>query len=149
MAWAVARHYELLDAAVTADPGVRRVERGEGDSVVAAFSRASDAIAAAVEAQRALSAVAWPDATPVRVRMAVHTGEAELRDRGNYFGPAVIRCARLRSLAHGGHGRPGGRSPARGGQVGGSGGAAAEGPVPAGTGVGAMSPGRAGRVRPA
>jgi class 3 adenylate cyclase len=38
----------------------------------------------------------------MRVRMAVHTGEAELRDRGNYFGTAVIRCARLRSLVHGG-----------------------------------------------
>jgi class 3 adenylate cyclase len=38
----------------------------------------------------------------MRVRVAVHTGEAELRDRGNYFGMAVIRCARLRSLTHGG-----------------------------------------------
>jgi predicted ATPase/class 3 adenylate cyclase len=102
MAVAVARHYELLDAAVAANRGVRPVEQGEGDSVVAAFSLASDALAAALDAQRALNREAWPVATPVRVRMAVHTGEAELRDRGNYFGPAVIRCARLRSLAHGG-----------------------------------------------
>jgi class 3 adenylate cyclase len=102
MAGAVARHYELLDQAATAHAGVRPVEQGEGDSVVAAFSLASDAVAAALDAQRALQGEPWPAATPVRVRMAVHTGEAELRDRGNYFGPAVIRCARLRSLAYGG-----------------------------------------------
>ena len=36
------------------------------------------------------------------VRMAIHTGEAELRDEGNYFGPAVIRCARLRAIGAGG-----------------------------------------------
>ena len=34
--------------------------------------------------------------------MALHTGEAQLRDEGNYFGLAVIRCARLRSCGHGG-----------------------------------------------
>jgi predicted ATPase len=102
MAQAVSRHYELLDRAVAAHRGVRPVEQGEGDSVVAAFSLASDALAAALDAQLALLGEAWPAATPVRVRMAVHTGEAELRDRGNYFGTAVIRCARLRSLAHGG-----------------------------------------------
>jgi predicted ATPase/class 3 adenylate cyclase len=102
MARAVARHYELLDQAVAAHGGVRPVDQGEGDSVVAAFSLASDAVAAALAAQRALSTEPWPAATPVRVRMAVHTGEAELRDGGNYFGTAVIRCARLRSLAYGG-----------------------------------------------
>src|SRR6516162_3745740 len=102
MARAVARHYELLDTAVAAHRGVRPVEQGEGDSVVAAFSLASDAIAAALDAQRALQGEPWPAATPVRVRMAMHTGEAELRDGGNYFGTAVIRCARLRALAYGG-----------------------------------------------
>jgi predicted ATPase len=102
MARAVARHYELLDQAVAAHGGVRPVEQGEGDSVVAAFSLASDAVAAALAAQRALQGEGWPAATPVRVRVAVHTGEAELRDGGNYFGTAVIRCARLRSLAYGG-----------------------------------------------
>jgi predicted ATPase/class 3 adenylate cyclase len=102
MARAVARHYELLDQVVTAHGGVRPVEQGEGDSVVAAFSLASDAIAAALDGQQALQGEPWPAATPVRVRMAVHTGEAELRDGGNYFGTAVIRCARLRSLAYGG-----------------------------------------------
>lgn len=96
MGVAVARHYELLDDAITAHHGVRPVEQGEGDSVVGAFARASDASAAALDAQRALAAEAWPEGADVRVRMAIHTSEAELRDEGNYFGPAVIRCARLR-----------------------------------------------------
>jgi hypothetical protein len=70
--------------------------------VVGAFARASDAVAAALDAQRALAAEPWPDGATLTVRMAIHTGEAELRDEGNYFGPAVIRCARLRSIAAGG-----------------------------------------------
>ena len=81
---------------------MRPVEQAEGDSVVAAFSRASDAIAAAVAAQRMLDAAPWPDGVRLAVRMAVHTGEAQLRAEGNYFGLAVIRCARLRSCGHGG-----------------------------------------------
>ncbi len=99
---AVRRHYELLDEAVVRHRGVRPVEQGEGDSVVAAFSRASDAVAAALDAQRALSVEPWPDGTSLRVRMAVHTGEAQLRDEGNYFGPTIIRCARIRAIGHGG-----------------------------------------------
>ena len=42
----------------------------------------------------------WPTATPLRVRIALHTGEADLRDH-DYYGPAVNRCARLRAVAHG------------------------------------------------
>ena len=99
---AIARHYELLDAAIVVHNGVRPVEQGEGDSVVGAFARASDAIAAALDAQRSLASEAWPDDAAIAVRMAVHTGEAELRDEGNYFGPTVIRCARLRAIARGG-----------------------------------------------
>jgi len=102
MGVAIARHYELLDAAIVANQGVRPVEQGEGDSVVGAFARASDAIAAALDAQRQLAAEVWPDGAALAVRMAIHTGEAELRDEGNYFGPAVIRCARLRAIARGG-----------------------------------------------
>ena len=99
---AVPRHYEILDEAITSHGGVRPVEQGEGDSVVAAFSRASDAVRAAVTAQRLLAAEQWADGVALSVRMAVHTGEAQLRDEGNYFGLAVIRCARLRSCGHGG-----------------------------------------------
>jgi predicted ATPase/DNA-binding SARP family transcriptional activator len=102
MSEAVRRHYEILDAAVARHGGVRPVEQGEGDSVVAVFVRAPDALAAAVEAQGVLHAEQWPGGVEVRVRMALHTGDAQLRDEGNYFGPAIIRCARLRGLAHGG-----------------------------------------------
>jgi predicted ATPase/class 3 adenylate cyclase/DNA-binding CsgD family transcriptional regulator len=102
MAAAIARHYELLDEVVTAHHGVRPVEQGEGDSIVAAFAKATDAIRAALDAQRYLQAEAWPTATPLTVRMAVHTGEARLRDEGNYVGGSIVRTARLRAIAHGG-----------------------------------------------
>ncbi|HUR75239.1 MAG TPA: LuxR C-terminal-related transcriptional regulator [Sporichthya sp.] len=101
MAVAVARHYALLDAAVAAHHGVRPIEQGEGDSMVAVFAHASDAIAAALRAQRALVAEPWPAGCELSVRMALHTGEARLRDDLYYIGPSIIRCARLRSLAHG------------------------------------------------
>jgi predicted ATPase/DNA-binding CsgD family transcriptional regulator len=99
---AIPRHYEILDDAVRANGGVRPVEQGEGDSIVAAFTRPSGAIAAAVQAQRALAAESWPGDQAVNVRMALHTGEAQFRDEGNYCGVAVIRCARIRDCGHGG-----------------------------------------------
>jgi predicted ATPase/class 3 adenylate cyclase/DNA-binding CsgD family transcriptional regulator len=102
MAVAIARHYAVLDDAISSHNGVRPVEQGEGDSVVGAFARASDAIAAAVDAQLALRTEPWPDGAELAVRMAIHTGEAELRDEGNYFGPTVIRGARLRAIGAGG-----------------------------------------------
>jgi predicted ATPase/class 3 adenylate cyclase len=80
---------------VSAHAGVRPVEQGEGDSFVAAFARASDAVACALELQRAPLA-------PIRLRIGVHTGEVQLRDEGNYIGPTINRAARIRDLAHGG-----------------------------------------------
>ena len=102
MAAAVARHYEILDGGIEACRGTRPVEQGEGDSVVAVFTRASDALRAAVDIQLALAAEAWPGGAVPAVRMAAHTGDARLRDEGNYMGPAVIRTARLRAIGHGG-----------------------------------------------
>src|SRR3954469_18009382 len=99
---AVARHYAILDDAIGRHGGVRPLEQGEGDSVVVAFSRASDAAAAALGAQLALRNEDWPEGVTVRVRMALHTGEAQLRDEANYFGRTIIRCARLRAIGHGG-----------------------------------------------
>jgi predicted ATPase len=72
-----------------------------GDGFGAAFSRGGDALAAALAAQRALASEEWPEAIPLRVRMGLHTGEAEERD-GDYFGPEVNRAARLMAVAHGG-----------------------------------------------
>ena len=74
---------------------MRPVEQGEGDSFVAAFARASDAVACALELQRAPLA-------PIRLRIGIHTGEIQLRDEGNYAGPTINRTARLRDLGHGG-----------------------------------------------
>jgi predicted ATPase/class 3 adenylate cyclase/DNA-binding CsgD family transcriptional regulator len=102
MGAAIARHYELLDAAVLLHGGVRPVEQGEGDSVVGAFTNPSDAVAAALEAQRAFAAETWPGGRELRIRIALHTGQAQLRGSGYYVGRAVIRCARLRAVAHGG-----------------------------------------------
>jgi predicted ATPase/class 3 adenylate cyclase/DNA-binding CsgD family transcriptional regulator len=102
MARAVPEHYALLQEAVARHGGVRPVEQGEGDSIVAAFSRGSDAAAAALEIQRCMRTHEWPEGPDLRVRVALHTAEAQLRDEGNYFGLALSRCARLRELAHGG-----------------------------------------------
>ena len=102
MASAVARHYEILDGSVAVHRGVRPIEQGEGDSLVAAFTRASDAVAAALAAGSALRREEWPEGIDIAVRMALHTGEAQLRDERYYTGPSIIRCARLRALAHGG-----------------------------------------------
>jgi predicted ATPase/class 3 adenylate cyclase/DNA-binding CsgD family transcriptional regulator len=95
MTAAFARLDHALGDLVSAHGGVRPVEQGEGDSFVAAFARASDAVACALELQRAPLA-------PIRLRIGVHTGEVQLRDEGNYIGPTINRTARLRDLAHGG-----------------------------------------------
>ncbi len=101
---AIARHYAILEDAIAAHGGVRPQEQGEGDSIVGAFARASDCVAAAVAAQKALTDEPWPDGLDggLRVRMAIHTGETQLRDEANYVGQAIIRTARLRAIAHGG-----------------------------------------------
>jgi len=87
---------ELIDELVGRFDGVRPVEQGEGDSFVAAFARARDGIGAALAIQQALAGA------PLRLRLGVHTGDVVRRDEGNYVGPAIIRTARLRNLAHGG-----------------------------------------------
>ncbi len=75
--------------------GVRPIEQGEGDSFVAAFARASDAVACALDLQRA-------ELAPIKLRIGLHTGEVQLRDEGNYAGPTINKTARLRDLAYGG-----------------------------------------------
>jgi predicted ATPase/class 3 adenylate cyclase/DNA-binding CsgD family transcriptional regulator len=95
MTAAVARLDSTLADLLAAHGGVRPVEQGEGDSFVAAFARASDALACALDLQRAPLA-------PIRLRIGVNTGQVQLRDEGNYIGPTINRTARLRDLAHGG-----------------------------------------------
>jgi predicted ATPase/class 3 adenylate cyclase/DNA-binding CsgD family transcriptional regulator len=102
MGEAVRRHYELIDEVVTERHGHRPTEQGEGDSTVSVFASASHAVRAAAALQARLATEPWPTEAPLRVRMAVHTGEAALRDDSNYMGPTLNRGARLRSCAHGG-----------------------------------------------
>jgi len=97
----MARHDALVEQIVAEHGGAVVRPRGEGDSRFVVFRRATDAVAAAAALQRALHVEPWPVPAPICVRMAVHTGEADLRD-GDYYGSAVNRCARIRSLAHGG-----------------------------------------------
>src|SRR5579862_5125925 len=96
MRHALARHDALIEGEVERQGGVVVRPRGEGDSRFAVFSRATDALLAAVAMQQTLHAEPWPAETPLRVRLALHTGEADLRE-GDYYGSAVNRCARLRS----------------------------------------------------
>jgi predicted ATPase/class 3 adenylate cyclase len=98
---ALVEHDALIEFLAEQHGGVLVRPRGEGDSRFAVFARATDAVAAAAAIQQALHAEPWPVETPIRVRLALHTGEADLRD-GDYYGAAVNRCARLRAIAHGG-----------------------------------------------
>lgn len=101
MAEALVRHDAIVVTVVRRLNGHVVKSKGEGDSVFAVFRHARDAVTAALVLQCALSAEHWPTARPIRVRMAIHTGQVELRD-GDYYGPTVNRCARLRALAKGG-----------------------------------------------
>ncbi len=89
----LAEHHRLLREAFDRHGGVEANTQGDGFFVV--FSSATDAVAAATEAQRSLSA------GPVRVRMGLHTGEPALTDEG-YVGLDVHRAARIGGAGHGG-----------------------------------------------
>ncbi len=101
MAVALARHDELAEQVVTSRGGRLIKTRGEGDATFSVFERPSAAAAAAMELQDAITREHWKLREPIRIRIALHTGEVELRD-GDYFGRAVNRAARLKSLAAGG-----------------------------------------------
>ena len=89
----LAEHRRLLRAAFARHEGVEVDTQGDGS--FAAFTRASDAIAAARDAQAALAA------TPVRVRIGIHTGEPILTGDG-YVGIDVHKGARVAAAGHGG-----------------------------------------------
>jgi predicted ATPase/class 3 adenylate cyclase len=99
MRGALARHDELVRESIEAHDG--HVVKKTGDGFHAAFKTARDAIEAAVGAQVALLAEPWGAPGPLRVRMGIHSGPAEVRD-GDYDGTTVNKAARLMSIAHGG-----------------------------------------------
>ncbi len=96
---AVRRHDELLRSIVAQHNG--HVFKTLGDAFYCTFARPQDAIVAAVDAQRALQSKDFSAVGGLRVRMALHIGNADERD-GDYFGPSVNRVARLLAIGHGG-----------------------------------------------
>lgn len=99
MSRALERHDRLLREAIAGHDGY--LFSKAGDAFAAAFSSPGRAVQAAVAGQIALADTGDEDLGPLRVRMALHAGEAEERD-GDYFGPPLNRCARLLELTNGG-----------------------------------------------
>jgi len=99
MRGALARHDVIVREAIESHDGF--VVKTTGDGFHAAFTTASDAVGAGIAAQLGLAGESWSETGPLRVRMGVHTGAAEIRD-GDYYGPALNRAARLAGAGHGG-----------------------------------------------
>jgi YVTN family beta-propeller protein len=95
----LAEHRQLLRAAFETHHG-REIDT-QGDSFFVAFARARDAVAAAVDGQRALASQDWPDGLQVRVRMGLHSGEPVVTEE-RYHGLGVHKAARVGAAAHGG-----------------------------------------------
>ena len=92
-------HRDILGSSIREHGGL--IFETEGDAVFAVFASASDAVAAAGDAQRRLCAYPWPTDGLVRVRMGVHTGDARL-GRGGYYGMSLHETALVCSAGHGG-----------------------------------------------
>lgn len=73
----------------------------QGDAFFYSFPRARNAVAAAVDVQRAHASERWPDAVDVRLRIGLHTGEPAIGDEG-YTGLDVVRASRLAAIGRGG-----------------------------------------------
>jgi predicted ATPase/class 3 adenylate cyclase len=95
----VSLHDNLLRYAISNHGGT--IFRTVGDGICAVFANASNAVAAALDAQLALQAASWGETGPLKVRMALLTGEAEANN-GDYSGSSLNRIARLLGMAHGG-----------------------------------------------
>jgi predicted ATPase/class 3 adenylate cyclase len=92
-------HRTLLRDALGSHKGLEFAT--EGDALFFAFGRPTDAMLAAIAAQRAIDGHEWPEEFPVRVRMGLHTGEAVLSE-GEYVGHNVHRAKRICDAGHGG-----------------------------------------------
>src|SRR5215213_415801 len=97
---ALERHNAILAAAIRAHGGYHF--KTIGDAFQAAFADPVAAVAACVDAQRALDAEPWPETGPMRVRMALHRGEAEPSATGDYQAPVLHRLGALQAAGHGG-----------------------------------------------
>ena len=99
MRQAMSQHDSILSGCIGRHGG-SQVEAGrEGDSVLAAFKNAPAAAATALDIQHEISAATWPEGLELRIRIAVHAGEAQLRG-GHYYGQALNRCGRILAACH-------------------------------------------------
>lgn len=96
---AIDRYHALAADVCAAHDGF--VFKSLGDGTCAAFAHATDAVVGACRLQRAMFAETWQTPQPLRVRTALHTGEADLQD-GDYYGTALNRAARLLEIAQSG-----------------------------------------------
>lgn len=97
---AISAHHDIVGGAILAHHG--HVDHTEGDAFVAVFSDATEAVAAAAQAQRGLADHAWPEgAGTLRVRMGLHTGVVMAHSTG-YLGLDAHLAARVATAANGG-----------------------------------------------
>jgi predicted ATPase/class 3 adenylate cyclase len=96
---ALKRHDAILHASVAASNG--RVVKTTGDGLMATFASPVGGVSACLSAQLGLLDEPWGETGALRVRMGLHSGQAEARAE-DYFGPAVIRAARIMAVGHGG-----------------------------------------------
>jgi predicted ATPase/class 3 adenylate cyclase len=94
---ALAKHDFILRDAIEANGG--QVIKTTGDGIHGVFEKAIHAVHATLAAQRALKAPSHD--LQIKVRMGLHTGEAEIR-AGDYHGQALNRAARIMAAGHGG-----------------------------------------------
>lgn len=99
MTGALERHDAVLRDAVESSNG--QVVKTMGDGFMAVFGSAVDGVSACLKAQQALAHESWGQTGALRVRMALHAGEAATRE-GDYYGPTLNRTARIMSAGHGG-----------------------------------------------
>jgi len=78
MGRSLAQHDDLIRATVAEHGGY--IFKTMGDAFCVVFESTLNAVQAAIVAQRRLSSAAWEETGPLRVRMALHSGEAEQRD---------------------------------------------------------------------
>jgi len=95
---ALRRHDRLLDELVRDHGG--RVVKHTGDGMFAVFESGRP-LACAMEIQRTMASGDWGEASPLRLRIALHAGDSRMRNH-DYFGPEVSRTARLLETAWGG-----------------------------------------------
>jgi predicted ATPase/class 3 adenylate cyclase len=102
---ALQRHHAILQDAIVSNGG--EVFQIIGDAFCAAFPISPSAISAAATAQRGLHREPWDLPFPIRVRMGIHTGEAEpistdFPARGYASNQTLNRVARILKAGHGG-----------------------------------------------